>query len=99
MVQTVKNITEGKLGRQITLIVEGGREINGILSEERVTRKKDTMEKCLYDIRHSDNDWCDPATLERQVLVNWFGTIILDTPIEFPEGQDYLEIEDYDIPE
>lgn len=70
MVQTVKKIIENELGRPITLMVEGDREINGILSEERITQKEDTMEKHLYDIRHADNDWCNPVTLERRVKVN-----------------------------
>lgn len=69
--------------------------VTGLLSEYRVDRSHDSEGKHLYDIRHSDNDWCDPATIERKVLVNWFGTLILCEPITLLENQDYLEISDY----
>jgi hypothetical protein len=45
-----------------------------------------------YDLRHSDDDWSQPATLQRQVTVNYFGTVIsqnqmqLDGFLQINEG-------------
>jgi len=50
-----------------------------------------------YDIRHSDDDWGDPATVEPCVVVNHFGTMVTTKPIVFTpneHGDQYLEIED-----
>lgn len=74
---------------------DGTRTVTGLLSEERVNHTKDLEGKYLHDIRHSDNDFCDPATIENQVTVNWFGTLILNEPFTFPKGQDYVDIVDY----
>ena len=37
---------------------------------------------------------CDPATVEDNVVVNWFGTIITFSPIDLGPDK-YLEIKDY----
>lgn len=94
--KTVKELLINGI-RPMTLTLEDGREITGPVSEYRVRRDIETEGKYLYDIRHSDNDWCDPATLEKNVVVNWFGTMILDSPIELLEEDKnaYLEITDY----
>ena len=50
-----------------------------------------------YDIRHSDQDWSDPVTIEPFVMVNHFGTIVTTEPIEFPTHEEeapYLPITD-----
>ena len=39
-----------------------------------------------YDLRHKDNDWGAPATIEKSVVVNFFGSIILNHPLEIPES-------------
>lgn len=91
--KTVKEFLEAGIGT--TFCLENGIEVTGILSEERLQRNP-TSDKYLYDIRHSDNDWVEPATIENGVvMVNWFVTLIVDAPIEFPEGVNFLEIEDY----
>lgn len=74
---------------------DGTNHVTGLMSEYRVDHSKDLEGKFLYDIRHADNDMCDPATIENRVMVNWFGTFILCEPFVFPEGQDYVEITDY----
>lgn len=92
--KTVKELLQTASCRPITLVFEGDQKVCGLLSEVRVDREKDMEGKCLYDIRHSDNDWCDPATLEKKVIVNWFGTLIVDKPIQALEGPErpYKEI-------
>lgn len=94
--KTVKELLKSG-SRPITLFFDGHTEVSGLVSEYRISRKEDVEGKYLYDIRHSDNDWCDPATLEKNVVVNWFGTMILDSPIELLEEDKnaYLEITDY----
>lgn len=45
-----------------------------------------------YSIRHADDDWVDPATLEPRVIVNHMADILTKEKIDF--GKDgYLEIE------
>lgn len=34
-----------------------------------------------YDIRHEDEDWGEPWSIEKRVLVNHFGTIVTSEPI------------------
>ena len=94
--KTVKELLKSG-SRPITLFFDGHAEVSGLVSEYRVNRKEDVEGKYLYDIRHADEDWCDPATLEKSVMVNWFGTLIVDEPIEFLENdrKAYLEITDY----
>ena len=95
--KTVKELLQAEDCRPMTLVFDGGQEISGLLSEIRVDREKDNEGKFLYDIRHTDNDWCEPATLEKFVMVNWFGTLIVDKPIQALEGTDrpYKEIVDW----
>ena len=95
--KTVKEILRDDEARLITFLVDGGEEICGLLSEYRVNRKEDCEGKYLYDIRHSDYDSVEPSTIEFSVSVNWFGTLIVDTPIESLENgsKEYLEIYDY----
>ena len=38
----------------------------------------------LYEIRHSDEDWGVPCQLARNIAVNFYGTIITNTPIQLP---------------
>jgi hypothetical protein len=95
--KTVKELLQSNDIRPITLFFENGTEISGLFSEFRVHHHTDTESKYLYDIRHTDEYWCEPATLEKRVMVNWFGTLIVDEPIEILESDNgaYLEITDY----
>ena len=95
--KTEKELLQAEDCRPMTLAFDAGQEISGLLSEIRFDREKDNEGKFLYDIRHSDNDWCEPATLEKFVMVNWFGTLIVDEPIEVLDGPDrpYKEIVDW----
>lgn len=93
--KTVKELLSGSGDlRPITLTLSNGARITCLITEYRIDRSQDTEGKTLYDIRHSDDDWCDPATVEESVVVNWYGTILLNEPIELGPDK-YLEIEDY----
>ena len=48
----------------------------------------------MYHIRHDEDDWTVPITLERLVVVNFFGTVFMKEPIQI--GVDgYVEIDDF----
>lgn len=54
----------------------------------------------VYDIRHSDEDWGEPATIEPKVIVNHMGAIITNEEIKFPNPDDthpYINIDKYRI--
>ena len=36
----------------------------------------------FYEVRHSDEDWCDPIEIALGILVNRFGTLIVKEPFE-----------------
>lgn len=95
MKKILKNLLRNNDLTPLIIWIDGGKKISGLLSEYRIDKNKPVEGKYMYDIRHSDEDWCEPATLEPSVMVNWFGTIIVDEPIEFPDGKNYLVIEDY----
>ncbi|MER2005948.1 MAG: LPD28 domain-containing protein [Psychrobacillus sp.] len=46
-----------------------------------------------YDVRHSDEDYCAPASVERLVRVNHLCTIATSKPL-LPEGISCLELSD-----
>jgi hypothetical protein len=47
-----------------------------------------------YELRHSDDDWSQPATLENHVAVNFFGTVISQNEIPV---EDFLQVNDGDF--
>ena len=48
-----------------------------------------------YDIRHNDNAFSDPETIEEWVGVNYHSSIYLDKPLDF-KGKDYINIKDFE---
>ena len=50
----------------------------------------------MYDIRHADEDWDKPSTIEKSVTVNFYGSIILGHTLYIPECG-YLNIAEGDI--
>ena len=54
----------------------------------------------VYQIRHSDNNWSIPATLEKCVAVNYFGAFITEENLDglFKET-DYVDIFDWEYGE
>lgn len=55
------------------------------------TNFAEMMKKAFkYGIRHADNDWDKPITLERHIVVNRFGVLISFNPIDLGHG--YLKL-------
>lgn len=45
-----------------------------------------------YEVRHADEDWGEPITLSRSILVNYYGTVLTREPFQLPvEGWIPLE--------
>ena len=71
-------------------------EFEGLFTDVRIDPATIPEGKHMYHIRHSDNDWGAPRTIEPRVVVNFFGTVILDKEIEFPNPADkYIAIKDF----
>jgi hypothetical protein len=71
--------------------------INGIdcilFYDERVPLEKAPLGyPYMYHIRHDEDDWTRPISIEQFVVANFFGTIFMKKPVEL--GRDgYMEIE------
>ena len=50
----------------------------------------------VYHLRHAEDDWTCPVNIEKFVLVNFFGTIFTNEPINWDSG-DYIEITHFDM--
>lgn len=37
-----------------------------------------------YELRHADEDWGEPITLSRSILVNYYGTVLTREPFQLP---------------
>jgi len=65
---------------------------SALFSELRILRESVPKPLCVYEVRHSDEDWTEPAQITRGVLVNFLGTLITAKPLRFPNGHSmYLE--------
>lgn len=58
----------------------------GLYSSLRVD--KDTIPNGwhFYEVRHDDNDWCEPIEIALGVLVNHFGTLITKEPLPLEQS-------------
>jgi hypothetical protein len=45
----------------------------------------------MYQIRHDEDDWNQPISIEQVVWVNFFGTVFFREPIDFGK-EIYLEV-------
>jgi hypothetical protein len=60
--------------------------------EERISPEKaPSGYPYMYQIRHDEDDWTRPVTLEQLVVVNFFGTAFMKEPIEL-DNTGYMEI-------
>lgn len=50
----------------------------------------------VFQIRHDEDDWTVPITLERQVVVNFFGTVFMRDPVQI-DADGYVEIEEFEV--
>ena len=65
--------------------------------DERVPAEKAPPDfPYMYHIRHDEDNWTLPITLERFVLVNFFGTVFMKEPLEF-DSSGYIEIKSFSI--
>jgi hypothetical protein len=75
--------------------------INGLhcilFYEERIPLEKAPLGyPFMYHIRHDEDDWTCPISIEKFVVVNFFGTIFMGKPLDF--GSDnYIEIEQFRV--
>jgi hypothetical protein len=58
--------------------------------------KTRSPERFYYEIRHSNDEWASPATLEEKVSVNFCGTIVSPKKLDFGDD-DYLELTDSEM--
>jgi hypothetical protein len=72
-----------------------GRE--GLFLDLRVDRSTVPEEWYFYEVRHTENDWCEPCEIAFGVLVNFMGTLLVKEPFDFvpsaDTGNGYLEID------
>jgi hypothetical protein len=80
---------------RITITTPRG-DIKGLFSDLCVDIT--TIPKGLipYNIRHSDDDDSVPVTVETFVAVNYFGTILVNTPLDFG-CRAHIEILEWDL--
>lgn len=53
----------------------------GFFTDWRIDRKSIPDGWYFYEVRHADNDWCEPVEVALGVLVNFWGTLITKEPI------------------
>lgn len=63
----------------------------GLFSSLRVDRNTIPDGCYFYEVRHDDNDWCEPIEVALGVLVNHFGTLITKEPLPLVDGYLYIE--------
>lgn len=56
--------------------------IEGYVVDTRIPQPDRRLDLHYYDLRHGDEDWSEPCTIEPSVFVNHWGTIAFKTPIE-----------------
>lgn len=86
---------ERKYAQNIVLTAEDGTEYKGEFIDLRIDPATIPKDKYVYHCRHDDDgDWTTPVTIEKRVLVNFCGTLITETEIDF-KGEKEIPIEDY----
>ncbi len=81
------------------LTLTGGNTVEGEFIDLRIDTGTLPEGKLWYHIRHTDDDWTEPASLKNGcVAVNFCGTFICDPIPDFPFGQE-LEITGWSYPD
>jgi hypothetical protein len=75
--------------------------VNGIkcvlFYEERIIPEKAPSGfPFMYHIRHDENDWTCPISIEKYVAVNFFGTVFMEKPLEF-DSSSYIKIKKFKL--
>lgn len=68
--------------------------ITGIIIPERIDKSTVSCKWVAYDVRHSDDDSGVMATIEENVTVNFFGTILIGELLDL-KGHGFIKILDY----
>ena len=77
------------------LTLANGKTIEGEFIDLRIATETLPKGKLWYHIRHTDDDWSEPASLKNGcVVVNFCGTFICAPIIDFPCGEE-LEIKEW----
>lgn len=90
--------TEKQLGwDMLALVLEDGREISGEFFDG-VSLENVPQDKYDYFLRHSEDDWSQPVGIKKNkgLTVNFMGSIVLDTPLDFGD-KDELAVEDWNL--
>lgn len=58
------------------------RGIEGYITDLRIPHADRKHDLFYYEIRHSDEDFWEPVTIEPSVIVNNWGTIVFKLPID-----------------
>lgn len=53
----------------------------GLFTDHRISRGSIPDGWYFYEVRHADNDWCEPIEVSLGVLVNFYGTLITKEPL------------------
>lgn len=73
----------------MSLVLENGISVKGEFIDLRIMAETLPPNKEWYQIRHSDDDGSEPASLKRGcVIVNFFGTFICDPIKEITDGEE-----------
>ena len=58
------------------------RGYDGFIIDERIRQEKRKDNLFYYELRHDDEDWATPCTIENFVWVNFWGTICFKESID-----------------
>lgn len=69
----------------------------GLFTDSRIDRNTIPDDWYFYEVRHADNDWCEPVEVALGVFVNFWGTLITKEPLPLEPStvtdNAYLEID------
>lgn len=66
--------------------------VNIIATNKWIPVEEREPDKHYYHIRHSDRSIKTPSTIEKSVLVNFWGMAIADKPLDEIESGGYIEL-------
>jgi len=75
--------------------VQGEVNISGLLIEERFDLTTVPSNWHIYALRHADNDWVEPISIERGVYCNFLGYWLIDRELPIDNTNDFIEVCDY----
>lgn len=56
--------------------------VEGLFVDLRVDKTTVPDGYFMYEVRHCDEDWCEPAEISTWIMVNFFGTLLLKDSLE-----------------